>query len=152
MDELDRLVLLALQQDGRVPFTQVARQAGVSETTIRARYQKLVQQGVVRVVGVVDPYVLDFEATALVAISVEPGMAEGIAKTIAALPEVSHLVRTLGAYDLVLEVWCRDMTTLSEVVTDQIHQLPGVRATETFLIAENYKMPSDWSPYDEELA
>ena len=48
MDTLDKLILRALQKDGRVPFTQVARQAGVSETTIRTRYRKLVKLGIVR--------------------------------------------------------------------------------------------------------
>jgi DNA-binding Lrp family transcriptional regulator len=37
MDELDKLILQTLQEDGRTPFTQIARQAGVSETTIRSR-------------------------------------------------------------------------------------------------------------------
>ena len=42
MDDLDRLILSALQQDGRTPFTHMAKQAGVSETTIRSRYRHLV--------------------------------------------------------------------------------------------------------------
>ncbi len=149
MDDLDKQILQALQADGRVPFTQVARQAGVSETTIRARYQRLVQQGILRVAGIIDPYALEFEATALVAILVAPGMADSIARTIGGLPEVSRLVRTLGTYDLVLEVFCRDMSHLTEVVTDEIRRIPGVRTTETLMIAESYKTPCDWSPFEE---
>ncbi len=147
MDELDRLILQALQLDGRTPFTRIAGWAGVSETTIRARYQRLVDQGVVRTVGIIDPNALDYQAAAIVAVSTEPGMVAKIASTIAGVPEVSYLVTTLGSYDLILEVFCRDLSHLTDVVTRQIQQVPGVRATETLVITESYKLAGDWFPY-----
>ena len=147
VDELDKLILQALNVDGRTPFTQIARQAGVSETTIRTRYQRLVDQGIVRTVGIIDPTALDYEATAMVAVSAEPSMVGKIASTIAGVPEVSYLATTLGSYDLILEVFCRDLSHLTDVVTRQIQQVPGVRATETLVITESYKLAGDWFPY-----
>ncbi len=147
MDKLDEFILQALHVDGRTPFTQIARQAGVSETTIRTRYQRLVDQGIVRTVGIIDPSALDYEATAMVAVSAEAGMADEIARSITLMPEVSYLVTTLGSYDLILEVLCQDLSHLTDVVTQQIQQISGVRATETLLIAENYKLACDWSPF-----
>ena len=147
MDELDRTIVRALQQDGRLPFTEIARQTGGSETTIRTRYQKLVRQGIVRTVAFVEPQALNYEAAAILAVSVEPGMAGRIARTIARVPEVSHLVRTLGTYDLILEIHCQDLSHLSDVITGQIHGISGVRATETFMVAERYKRPREWYPY-----
>lgn len=82
MDELDRLILQTLQKDGRTPFTQIARQAGVSETTIRSHYRNLVEKGVVRTVGVVDPYVLGLNAPAIIGVSVEPGLLDQVARKI----------------------------------------------------------------------
>ena len=144
VDELDRIILKALQADGRTAFTQIARQAGVSETTIRTRYQKLVDGGMVRTVGIVDPSQLGYEASAMVAISAEPGLAHGIARALAQVPEVGHLVTTLGTYDLILQIFCRDVSHLSDVVTQQIQHVPGVRATETLVVVESYKQPCDW--------
>jgi Lrp/AsnC family transcriptional regulator for asnA, asnC and gidA len=147
VDELDRFILQALQVDGRTPLTQIARQASVSETTIRSRYQRLANQGIVRTVGIIDPSALDYKATAMVAVSAEPGMAGEIARTITQMPEVSYLVTTLGPYDLILEVFCQDLSHLTDVVTQQIQQISGVRSTETLLIAESHKLACDWSPY-----
>jgi DNA-binding Lrp family transcriptional regulator len=65
IDQLDRIILKTLQQDGRTPFTQIAKQTGVSETTIRSRYQSMVEDGVIRTVGMVDPYALGYQAPAL---------------------------------------------------------------------------------------
>ncbi len=146
MDELDRLILQTLQADGRTPFTQVAKQANVSETTVRTRYQSLVEKGIVRTVGIVDPYALGFNAPAIIAISVEPAMSDQVARAIAALPEVSYLVMTLGSFDLIVEVFCRDLPHLTQLITQQIHLIPGVRSTETLMIARSYKLSYRWSP------
>ncbi len=149
MDDLDRLIIEALQQEGRVPFTQIAQQGGVSETTVRTRYQRLASAGTIRVLAVVDPSALDYEATAVVAVSTEPGLADQIARKVNLVPEVSHLVTTLGSYDLILEVYCRDLAHLTNVVTQQIQQIPGVQTTETLVIAQSYKLACDWSPFPE---
>ena len=146
MDELDKLTLQALQEDGRTPFTQIARQAGVSETTIRSRYQNLVEEGIIRTVGIVDPYALGFQAPALIGVSVEPGTVDQVARTLADLTEVSYLVMTLGRFDVVVEVFCRDLSHLNHLVTQQIHLIPGVRSTETLMIARSYKLTYRWSP------
>jgi Lrp/AsnC family transcriptional regulator for asnA, asnC and gidA len=146
MDGLDRLILHTLQEDGRIPFTQIAKQASVSETTIRTRYQNLVDRGIVRTVGVVDPYALGFQAPAIVAMSVEPGTADQVAKLVAELPEVSYLVMTLGSSDLIVEVFCQDLPHLTELITERIRVIPHVRSTETLMIAHSYKLTYCWSP------
>jgi Lrp/AsnC family transcriptional regulator for asnA, asnC and gidA len=146
VDELDRLILQTLQEDGRTPFTQMARLAGVSETTIRYRYRKLVETGIIRTVGIVDPYVLGFEAPAIIGVSIEPGMIDQVAREMAELPEVSYLVMTLGSFDLVVEVFCRDLSHINELLTRQIHLMSGVRSTETLMIAQSYKLSYRWAP------
>lgn len=149
MDEIDRLILNYLQEDGRTPFTHIAKQARVSETTVRSRYRSLVEQGIVRTVGIVDPYALGFQAPAIISISVEPGKTDQVAQTIGLLPEVSYLVMTLGSCDLVVEVFCRDLEHLTDLSTEQIQRIPGVRSTETLVIGRSYKLSYRWSPVPE---
>jgi Lrp/AsnC family transcriptional regulator for asnA, asnC and gidA len=146
MDEIDRLILQALQEDGRTPFTKIAKKAGVSETTIRSRYRNLVEAGVVRTVSIVDPFALDFQAPAMLGVSIEPGKIEEVARTISSLPEVSYLVLTLGKNDLLVEVYCRNLPHLTHLITRQIQLIPGVRSTETLMVAKIYKLSYRWSP------
>jgi Lrp/AsnC family transcriptional regulator for asnA, asnC and gidA len=144
MDELDLLILQTLQGDGRTPFTEIARRAGVSETTVRSRYRSLVRQGIVRTVAIVDPYALGFQAPALIGIQVEPGQVEEVAAQVNALPEVSYLVMTLGNWDLMAEVFCRDLRHLGELLTQRLQRIPGVRSTEVRLIARSYRLSYRW--------
>jgi Lrp/AsnC family transcriptional regulator for asnA, asnC and gidA len=100
----------------------------------------------VRTVGIVDPYALGFQAPAIVAIAVEPGTADQVARAVSELPEVSYLVLTLGSSDLIVEVFCRDLPHLARLITQQIRAITGVRSTETLMIARSYKLTYRWSP------
>jgi Lrp/AsnC family transcriptional regulator for asnA, asnC and gidA len=146
MDEIDKLILRRLQEDGRTPFTRIAKEAGVSESTIRSRYRGLIEQGVVHTVSIVDPYALDFQAPAMLGLSVEPGFSEEVAREISSLPEVSYVVLTIGNYDLIVEVYCRDLTHLTHFIGKQIPLISGVKQIDTLLITKSYKLSYRWSP------
>lgn len=151
MDELDIKILQFLQEDGRTPFTQIAKKTGVSESTIRSRYASLIETGVVHTVSIVDPFVLGFQAPAIIGISVEVGNIDNVAQEIIALPEVSYLVMTLGTYDIVAEVFCRDLSHLVDLITNRFHEVAGIRETETLVIGKSYKLSYRWSPRFDDL-
>ena len=146
MDELDLIILNALQEDGRTPFTQIAKKAGVAESTIRSRYAGLVEQGILQTIAVIDPFAVGYNAPALIGVSVAPGAIHTVAEALEKLPEVTYLVLTLGGFDLMVEVFCRDRKHLTYLITEQIQITPGVRATETLVIGKIYKLSFFWKP------
>ncbi len=146
MDEIDLQILHTLQQDGRTPFTQIAKQCGVSESTIRSRYANLVEEGVVNTVSIVDPFALGYQAPAIIGISVAAGKIDQVGKAIVKFPEVSYQVMVLGTYDFVIEVFCENLTRLTEFISQDLQKIPGVTRTETLMIARTYKLSSYWKP------
>ena len=87
-----------------------------------------------------------YNLLSLIGISVEPGTIYPVAETLEKLPDVSYLVLILGAYDLVVEVFCRDREHLTEYITNQIQTIQGVRATETLVIGKIFKLSFFWRP------
>jgi len=146
MDELDLIILDALQADGRTPFTQIAKKGGVAESTVRSRYANLVDQGIVQTIAVIDPFAVGYNSPAMIGISVEPGSTRAVAQELEKLPEVSYLVLTLGGYDLMVEVFCRDREHLTKFIMDQVQIIQGVRETETLMIGEIFKLSFFWHP------
>lgn len=61
-------------------------------------------------------------------------------------PEVSYQVMTLGSYDLIVEVFCKDLAHLTKFITVELQNIPGIRATETLTIAKVYKLSWHWTP------
>lgn len=140
MDERDLEILKFLRQDGRIPYTEIAKELGVTEGTIRNRVAKLQENRILQIVGMADPHQLGYDAPAIIGLSVQPPHLEKVAEAIAALPEVSYLILVAGEYDLMVEVMCRDRQTLATFLREKLQQIEGVQRTETFMILHTYKM------------
>ena len=154
MDRLDYEILSVLQQDGRRSFTEIGKKVGVSEGTIRKRITRLVDEGVVRIIGLVDPHLVGFDAPAMIQISVSPPHLEEAAQAIAQFPEVSYLLMVSGEFDLIVEVRCRNREHLASFIRDQLQKVTGVQRTVSSLVLHTYKLaePSILDFIDEEAA
>src|SRR4029078_2389875 len=98
--EVDERIIEHLQEDGRRPFTQIAADLGVSEAAVRARTNRLIERGILQVVGVTDPLKLGFQQMAMIGIRCESDQLVTVAEQIAEMPEVDYVVITAGTYDL----------------------------------------------------
>lgn len=139
---LDRSIIEHLQEDGRRPFTQIAADLGVSEAAVRARTGRLVDRGILQIVGVSDPVKLGLHQ-ALIGIRCEPGRMIEVAEALAALPEVDYVVVTTGRFDVLVETVSDDPDGLLTFLTERLQGIDGVRDTETFtylrLVKQSYK-------------
>ncbi len=144
LDQLDRKIIRLLQYDGRMPFTQIAEKVDVTEGTVRRRVNQLIDSGIMQIVGVVEPQYLGWGAAAMVGVSVEVGKTDSVADRIARLPEVSYLFMASGEFDLFVEVYCRNRENFVSFLSDQLHQIPGVQHTRTFMILKMYKLSYRW--------
>jgi Lrp/AsnC family transcriptional regulator for asnA, asnC and gidA len=141
---LDKRIIEHLQQDGRRPFTQIAADLGVSEAAVRARTNRLVERGILQVVGVTDPLKLGFHLQAMIGIRCEASMLMAVTEAVAAFPEVDYVVITAGTYDLLIEVVCEDNEALLRFLTDRLRTIEGVRDTETFVYLRMVKQTYQW--------
>jgi Lrp/AsnC family transcriptional regulator for asnA, asnC and gidA len=144
VDELDRGIIEALQENGRESFRRIASRLGVSEATVRARYARLTSEGILQVVAVTNPLGLGFEQ-ALVGVktSCAPG---DVADEISRWPEVDYVIVTAGRFDVVVEVVVTDRQELL-ALTDRMRGLDGVVSTETFFYLEMWKQLYDWGAH-----
>ncbi|MCU0484052.1 MAG: Lrp/AsnC family transcriptional regulator [Chloroflexi bacterium] len=141
---LDKRIIEHLQRDGRRPFTAIAADLGISEAAVRARANRLIERGLVKIVGVTDPLRLGFGQMALVGVRCVAEKAWAAAEAIAAFPEVHYLVITTGRYDMVAEVVCEDNEALLRFLTDKLGGVDGVRDSETFVYLKLMKQAFTW--------
>lgn len=131
LDQLDRAIVEALQADGRAAFREIARGLNVAEGTVRNRYERLSDAGVLDVVGVTNPLALGFDAMAMVGVKTA-GRPQAVAELVSELEEVSYVVIVAGQFDLLVEVVCRDHPHLLDM-TEQLRAIDGVVTTDTFV-------------------
>ncbi len=71
IDELDKKILALLQENSRVPFTQIAKELDVPDTTVHFRVKKLLENQIIRQFTiVVSAEKLGYGARALVRINI----------------------------------------------------------------------------------
>ncbi|HXQ95498.1 MAG TPA: Lrp/AsnC family transcriptional regulator [Candidatus Acidoferrales bacterium] len=141
---VDKRIIELLQQDGRRPFTQIAAEIGVSEAAVRARTNRLVERGILQIVGVTDPLKLGFHQMAMVGVRCDGAHLLRAAEEIAALPEVSYAVITAGHYDILVEAVCEDNEALLSFLADRLRHIEGVRETEAFVYLRIVKETYQW--------
>ena len=144
LDETDRAIIAHLLINGRMPFTEIAAKLNISEGTVRHRVKRLTDSGVLQIVGIVEPQLLDWNAAGMIGVGVQAGMIEKAADKIAQFPEVTYLFMASGGYDLFVEVYCRDREHFVAFLNDDLQQVPGVQRTDTFMILKMYKLSYQW--------
>ena len=142
LDELDGRLIAALQHNGRETFRALAARLGCSEATIRNRYARLVESGVVQVTAVTNPLGMGFDAMAMLGITVE-GPSERIADIVSTWPEAIYVVIVAGHFDVLVELVTRDRRELLELIT-RVRTLDGVVKTETFVYLDLAKQRFDF--------
>jgi Lrp/AsnC family transcriptional regulator for asnA, asnC and gidA len=137
IDETDASIILQLQTDGRRSYTRIAGELELSESAVRRRLQRLMEEGVVRVVALTDRGLLGLDVHALIGVRVS-GDVEKLATVIAEIDEVERTAITTGPYDLIVEVACEDNDHLLSVVNRGLRKLPGVESMTTMTVLRSH--------------
>ena len=141
LDATDRAIVEQLQLDGRMPFTQIASEIGLTEGAIRKRVQRLTESGYMQIVAVTDPLSAGHRV-ALVGLRIAAD-ADRTAAAIGSLPEVEYLVATAGRYDLMFEVIVDDEAHLLALLS-RLRARRDVLEAEAFPCLKLYKQTFAW--------
>ena len=144
LDDVDRKIIGYLQVDGRMPFTQIAEKIDLTESAVRRRVTRLIEEGTMQIVGIVQPHELGWNEAGMIAITVQPDMINTVARQIANLPEVAYLFQAAGEFDLFAEVYCRNRDHFVSFLNDKLQKINGVERTRSFLILKMHKLSYRW--------
>lgn len=112
IDDMDRKILVALQEDAGRSLDEIARAVGSSKTPVWNRIRKLREAGIIgQQTVLLDAEALGFEATFFVLIRTSEHEADWQHKFLAALkarPEVQEAHRLAGDIDYILKVRVRN--------------------------------------------
>jgi Lrp/AsnC family transcriptional regulator, regulator for asnA, asnC and gidA len=144
LDEIDRKIISELQRDGRQAYGRVAKAVGLSEAAARQRTQRMVEQGVIKIVAVPDPMLLGMPVGATLGIRCN-GAVDPLMEMLERMPSVDFVVTTAGGYDVLAEIQCRDHEDLSRLI-NEIRPISGVASVDGFVYLRYYKQTYSWPP------
>jgi Lrp/AsnC family transcriptional regulator for asnA, asnC and gidA len=148
-DRLNRELIDRLQRDGRMAFSEIAQQLGVSEGTVRNRVGAMKSGGALRIVAITDPGVSEYRTEAMIGLKVAPGhRPEDVATRLAQLDEIVYVVWVSGAYDLLIEIVSEDRAGFLSVLSEHVHNSPDIGSSDVMTGLKNFKnqflLKSNW--------
>lgn len=133
VDELDLKILQHLYADGRASFAEIGRKLGVSENTVRFRYNRLVKMGVIRRATVlVDHTKLGLKNSAALMLKIEPSLIDQVLEELKGMREVYNIYQLSGDYDAIAVVIGRDLNHIRDIV-ERIKKIKGVLSINTLV-------------------
>jgi Lrp/AsnC family transcriptional regulator for asnA, asnC and gidA len=144
VDSIDREIIRLLQRNGRTSNTEIGRALGLTETTIRKRIARLLDEGLVTIVAVPSPRAVGTTMSAIIGVSVDLRQIESASKTLASLAEVRYLGLSTGRYDIILEAFFTDTEHLLTFVSERLGTLPEITGVETSIILRVDKFSYEW--------
>lgn len=140
LDRIDRRILRALQDEGRISYVDLADRVGLSTSPCLERVKRLERDGFIsRYTAVLDPARLDAALLVFVEISLSytsGTVFEDFRSAVIRWPEVLECHLVSGDFDYLLKVRIADMASYRELLGEILHTLPGVRDSRTLVAME----------------
>ncbi|ASJ02850.1 transcriptional regulator [Thermococcus profundus] len=139
LDEIDKKILMILQENSRSPLREIAREVNLAESTVYERIKKLRERGVIQKFTVVlDPGSLGLNILAFVLIKAKAGMYSHVASELKKYRKIVEVYETTGDYDMIAKIRTRDSDELNEFL-DKIGDVEGVESTHTMVVLKVHK-------------
>lgn len=151
LDLLDQQIIMALENDGRKAYREIARDLDVAEATVRSRVSRLTEHGLIHITAVGDPLKLGVEVVAISLIRIKPGYAEETAEALTHFPNVRFVGTALGSADIIIQTLHPTVKHLHEFISKDLPKAASaVTSTETFQLTAVLKSSWEWRAWFEQ--
>ncbi|WP_424136831.1 Lrp/AsnC family transcriptional regulator [Roseomonas chloroacetimidivorans] len=141
MDEIDRNILIAVQQDGAAGLAELSKVAGLSVSATAERVKRLEERGTIRGWhAALDPTAVGCALLAFVMVALKPGRDDAaFRKAMRRAEAVLECHAVSGPWNYMLKLRLPDLTALERFVADELRGQPGVERTEVVVALTSVK-------------
>lgn len=135
IDYLDQEILKRLSENGRLPYSELAKELKISNSLVHLRIKKLQESGIITGFSVkLNAKEIGFETITYTGIATkEARYAYSISERLKDIPEVVECHWVSGKYALFIKIVAANNEELRKILYDQIHNIEGVGGTDSFI-------------------
>ena len=144
IDEIDRQILMILQQNARTSNAEIARQIDMAPSAVLERIRRLESRGVIQgYETLINPEALGLGMLAFVFVRSTDFDGEAkTAKLLSQIPEVQEAHHIAGEDCFLLKVRAKDAKTLGRLLRERIGSTGMVESTRTTIVLETLRESS----------
>lgn len=141
IDDTNKAIIRQLQ-DGRKPFSSIAEELGITENTVRARVNKLIDEGVLQISGQVDPECIPGLEVVIMGIKLSTMELQDKAQEFLKLRGVVSVAVVTGRYDLIANlVLCEDEDlSLLQFFSSELKKIEDILSVETYVVYKSINL------------
>jgi Lrp/AsnC family transcriptional regulator for asnA, asnC and gidA len=140
------IAIIKALRSGRKSFKRIADRLSLSENTVRSRVQRMADDGVLEIAGLVNPDLLEGHRAILVGVKLKTPNLVGKGEEFSRLKGVVSVSVVTGRFDLFLMVFLKPGFDLLEFFTDEVAKIGDVLSTETFVIYKSFNLHIPYVP------
>ena len=139
IDNLDKNILLALTDNARVAYADLAKRFSVSAGTIHVRVEKMKQAGIIQGARVqINAKRLGYDVCCFIGINLRSaGDYPQVIEQLENIDEVVEAYYTTGQYSILAKIMTVSIEALQWVLIDKIQGIKQVQSTETLISLQN---------------
>jgi Lrp/AsnC family transcriptional regulator, leucine-responsive regulatory protein len=140
VEDIDRRIVGLLSRNGRMSFTELARQAGLSVSAVHQRVRRLETEGVITgYVALCDPAVIGLPMTAFVSVKpFDPAAPDEVPEKLRNLDAIEACHSVAGDENYILKVRVASPTALEDLL-QQIRSIAQVSTRTTIVLSTAYE-------------
>ncbi len=132
-------LLRILRENSRIPYLEIARILGVSETAVRKKVKRLLEEGVIRRFTVeIDPKKAGYQVVAMIGLDTKPEALISVLEMLKELENVQSLYSSSGDHMIMMECWFKDYNELSRFIKS-LEEIEGITRICPAIILEKIK-------------
>lgn len=141
LDDTNKMIIREMV-DGRKSFSAIADEMKITENTVRTRVNKMLEDGVLRVMGLVDPELVPGLQVVIMAVKLKTLELETKAREFSALRGVISAAVVTGRYDLIVELILNEEENLSllDFFKTELVRIEDVLEVETFVVYQSHSL------------
>lgn len=143
VDDIDAQIIKMLNLNGRTPNTEIAKKLKLSETAIRKRIKRLLDDEVIQIVAVVNQEKLGYVFTGNICIKADIKKTDDIKEKLDKIDQIWYIAHLTGAFDFDIEFKAKSQEELRMLIED-INKIEGVIKTEVSFRLQLLRNRNDW--------
>jgi DNA-binding Lrp family transcriptional regulator len=134
IEELDRKILDALNKDARMSFRRMAKELGISPTTLYNKVNKLKKSGVLKgYIPLIDAKSVGYDLMAIISLRVKQEKDTEVQNAITKFPQVGAVYEVTGDWDLILVCYFKGREDLTDFLKKEL-PLSNIERAMTHLV------------------
>ena len=127
-------LLYELTMDGSISVPVLSKKLGINASVLYSRIKRLMKKKLIKKFTVeIDESLLGIGVKASVGINRDPKLKDQIHAKFMETSEVASISEVTGRFDIIIEVYAKNLEALHTVVIEKIGKIVGIQNTETFV-------------------